>query len=50
LQRGAAIFVNLNDEAYDDFAGGSGAINPLSVEALQNTLTQLYPTKSRFET
>jgi hypothetical protein len=49
LRREQPVFMNINDEAYDDWAGGSRNINPLSVKLLIDTLEQLFPTQSRFE-
>lgn len=47
LLRERALFINVNDEAYDAWPGQG--LNPQSVDALHETLSRLHPHPSRFE-
>ncbi len=43
------LFANVNDDAYDDWAGGSENLNPESHRLLTETLQTLFPEPSPFE-
>lgn len=51
LLRERALYMNVNDDAYDPWPGddGSGTVNPESVRALEDALAKLLPMPSGYE-